>query len=194
MTRKILMQNGNTAEVIKWDDEILFETDAEPTDVVIREDEDADTEPVDDADPGAVDEDAEPADGLKGPGDDAKDEPEGDEEEPEGEEPTEAEPAADANLAEAVVGQHLTSKKVHPAIAKRLSGQRFASIEEVDAAVKAELDYLKGVTGSGKPFAMGETETPSASGPDVIAERDRKVDEINSRYLGTPVPGTDVQE
>ncbi|NQT21258.1 MAG: hypothetical protein HQ592_16235, partial [Planctomycetes bacterium] len=89
------MQSGKDWNT-SWSDEILFEADAEPTEVLINEDEEgSDT----DAGTPATSEDENPEGQPEG---DVEAEPEGDKE-PDEEPATEAEPTESSNLSEAEV-------------------------------------------------------------------------------------------
>lgn len=164
-----------------WSDEILFEADAEPTEVLINEDEEGS-----DADAGtpATSEDENPEGQPEG---DVEAKPEGDKE-PDEEPATEAEPAESTALTDAQVVAYLKENKVNTLVAERLATQGFATEDAVKEAVAAELQYLKAATNSGKPFGMQESASPAAETIS-MTERDERLDKINSRHLGTTIPG-----
>jgi hypothetical protein len=68
----------------------------------------------------------------------------------------------------------------------RLSQNRYASIEELQSAIQAEIRYLSEVTGAGKPFGMGE----SAGAPKSEREKAEAVAEaanrVNQKYFSSP--------
>jgi len=160
-----------------WSDEVLFEADAQPTEVVIREDEEETS-----TDEAPATEEEEIPEGQP----EGEIEPEGDVE-PDVIPETEAEPDVPPTLSEAELVAIFKEGSVNPLVAQRLATQQFQSKEDVVEAIAAELKYLKAATSSGKPFGMQEN-VPQTKGSISIAERDKRLDEINSRHLGTKIP------
>ena len=67
-------------------------------------------------------------------------------------------PAAEATpepMAQAEVDTALAESGLPEIAVKRLAGATYADKAALDAAVAAEVEYLKTVTGSGKPFGLG---------------------------------------
>lgn len=58
----------------------------------------------------------------------------------------------------------------------------FQTEDAVKEAVQSEIAYLKEITASGKPFAMGETAAPKTQTVD-MAEVERRKDAVNKKYL-----------
>jgi hypothetical protein len=133
---------------MEWNDEILFEENAEPVEVTIREEEVAEPEPVEET----------------------------------------AEETAYLSAEE--VQAHLAERKVNALIVERVSARQYAEMSEVDEAVQAEQEYIKAVTGAGRPFSMGESQRAPAQAVST-EERDRRIREANQRWLGTGDGGSE---
>lgn len=100
--------------------------------------------------------------------------------------PAAAVPAAAAAKVPAVeVAAELDRHNLPPASRARLSEAEYATAEEVKTAALAEIDYIKTVTGSGKPFtrksAAEATERP-------LAERAAVQDSILNQTFGQNRP------
>lgn len=61
---------------------------------------------------------------------------------------------------------------------------RFASEEEVKEAAKAELEYIKAVTRSGKPFGMNAQVDKKSDVVDGLAEANKAKDELTREFMG----------
>jgi len=82
-------------------------------------------------------------------------------------------------LTESEVGDVLR-ESYHAAIAPRLEGQQFETVEAVHEAAQRELNFVKEITGSGKPVNFG-SQPPRTLTLDEIAERQQRV---NIKFLG----------
>lgn len=148
-----------------WNDEILVEAEAEEVTVSITEDE-AETEDTEQVEQPEVEEQPEEV---------PQEAPEAEEE------PTEAAPQF---MGEAEVVAFLKERKVKPVIANRLASGLYENQQELEEAVAAEVAYLKEVTGSGRPFGVGVSESANEPRSISVAERDEKLSAINKKYLG----------
>jgi hypothetical protein len=78
--------------------------------------------------------------------------------------------------------QEVLNKSNLPQIAKdKLAKGRYTKLEEVEAAVKAESDYLKEIRGSGRPFGQGNS-NPVDQKPKSQAEYNARIEEIIKRH------------
>lgn len=86
-------------------------------------------------------------------------------------------------LLEVAIVKEILSETELPDYAKTklaFSG-RFMSKEEVLEAAQAEVDYLKAVTRSGKPFGMGKTEKPESK--DKFAEAEQRKNALVENFM-----------
>ncbi|NMC34209.1 MAG: hypothetical protein GYA36_17380 [Veillonellaceae bacterium] len=83
-----------------------------------------------------------------------------------------------AMLQEDGVKSILAASGLPPAAQLRLQKQ-YTTRQSLDEAIAAERDYLKAVTGSGRPFGLTSTYTT-----DVLEEVDKRKNEINNKYFG----------
>ncbi|MFA5323883.1 MAG: hypothetical protein WC373_14525, partial [Smithella sp.] len=65
---------------------------------------------------------------------------------------------------------------------QRLAEKSYFDLSELTTAITSETDYIKSVSGSGKPFGLSESESPTPKQVD-IAEINRRKDEVNKKYL-----------
>jgi len=79
------------------------------------------------------------------------------------------------------VSEILTGTRLPKPAQARLSAQAWADETALAEAVENEIAYLKEITGSGKPFGLGES---AAAQPARMSETDRlsALDEIDRRY------------
>lgn len=94
-------------------------------------------------------------------------------------------PAAPVALAEADVTAALESSRLPAAAREKLAGRQYASLDELGDAIKAEVDYLKEVTGSGQPIANGGGAVPQKRG---LAERDETMNAVAARMFNVRRP------
>lgn len=85
-------------------------------------------------------------------------------------------------LLESTEVAHILAESSLPDTARnRLAFANYVSAEEVQAAIAAEIDYIKSVTNSGKPpTAVGTGRTPQRTLEEVNAEKDK----ANQKWLG----------
>lgn len=87
---------------------------------------------------------------------------------------------AEPTYLESTAIQEVLGKSNLPQVAKdKLAKGRYQKIEEVEAAVKEESDYVKELRGSGRPFAQGNS-NPQA--PQTQADYDTRISEIIKQY------------
>ena len=115
-----------------WDDEILFESDAESEPVTISEDEQAAGEPN----------------------------PEPELETPESPVPEPAQEAVKF-LTEAQVAELLDKRHLHSLVRTRLQAGKYIDLPTLERAVTDELAYLRELTGAGRPFGLAESAASS---------------------------------
>jgi hypothetical protein len=87
------------------------------------------------------------------------------------EEETPAEPPAPEVLAPERVKEMVEATKLPDAAKTRLSEAEYADEPAVQAAIEAEVAYIKEVTGSGRPFAQGGGRAPESHKPRTEEER-----------------------
>lgn len=97
---------------------------------------------------------------------------------------------ATANVADAVAAASevaaVVEKSSLPALAKaRVAAGEYRTLAEVDAAITAEADYLKKITGSGRPHNPAAT---AAAKPVALAERSATVDKLIDKAFGHSGP------
>lgn len=95
-------------------------------------------------------------------------------------------PQADApKVLEATEVNKMLEASSLPAVSRaRLAERQFADGDAVQTAIQAEIDYLKEVTGSGKPVGGFSQRTPQQS--QVLAEVSEAKDKIAENFLGNP--------
>ena len=96
-------------------------------------------------------------------------------------------PPAPASLEPEKV-QELVAATSLPDVSKaKLSEAEYADEDAVEAAIKAEVAYIKELTGSGKPFAQGAGSAPEQHKPRTAEEADadwnRILTEVGMPYL-----------
>lgn len=93
---------------------------------------------------------------------------------------TEAHPEEEVLLSEAEATSILGESNLPDVVKKRLAESGYKDAEQVEEAITAEVEYLKAVTGSGKPFGQGGSQPPDTS----ISEADvqKKYDDIDRRH------------
>lgn len=99
---------------------------------------------------------------------------------------TPAAPAPEpASLEPKAVKDELAKSTLPEASQERLAGGKYANLSELQKAIETEIAYVKQLTGSGKPFGMGET-APANSGSPAAALKelaDAK-DAVNEKFMG----------
>jgi hypothetical protein len=96
-------------------------------------------------------------------------------------EPQESEPTAlsEAEVV-ALVPDHLPAE-----MRKRLAGQEYFTESEVEQAVGAEIDYLKSVTGSGKPFGKAKkAQAPVANLSEAAEQNVKHHKAVQNKWFG----------
>jgi len=78
----------------------------------------------------------------------------------------------------------LKERKVKPVIANRLATGLYENQQELEKAVAAEVAYLKEVTGSGRPFGVGVSESANKPQSVSVTERNERLSAINKKHLG----------
>lgn len=97
------------------------------------------------------------------------------EEKPETKPVEEVKPLAEAEVVKIVGETHLPD-----AAQKRLAAQPYANEKELRTAIEAEVEYVKTLTGSGKPWGLGGTQP--ADQPISEADYQKSLDEIDRRH------------
>jgi hypothetical protein len=69
---------------------------------------------------------------------------------------------------------------LHTAIKNRVASAKYHTLEELNAALDAEVTYFKAITGSGEPFAQGASQLVESRMTD--EEHQKHLDEIDKRY------------
>jgi hypothetical protein len=90
-------------------------------------------------------------------------------------------PAAPVRLAEQDVKQILAQTNLPKAAQSRLLAEAYADDKALREAIETEIEYVKTLTGSGAPFAQGQTTPPA---PTKVSEADyqKSLDAIDRRY------------
>ena len=65
---------------------------------------------------------------------------------------------------------------------ERLGETAYRDIEQLQAAIASEKEYIKSITGSGEPFGLSESETPTPKPVD-MSEIEKRKDAINKKHL-----------
>ena len=92
----------------------------------------------------------------------------------------ESEDGAPAVLPLGEVADYLAGYNLPAAIFEKLAGGVYASLEELETARTKEIEYLKELTGSGKPFAQVGSQTNK--NPMTEADYDARMQKIGERY------------
>ncbi|MFA5322347.1 MAG: hypothetical protein WC373_06695 [Smithella sp.] len=81
-----------------------------------------------------------------------------------------------------VIEEALSASRLPVISQQRLAEKSYFDLSELTTAITGELDYIKSVSGSGKPFSLSESENPTPKQPD-LTEINRRKDEVNQKYL-----------
>lgn len=76
----------------------------------------------------------------------------------------------------------LAASKLPKASQNRMSERTFETREQLSEAITAEIEYIKEISGSGKPFGMSESES-TAPKPVNMAEVEKRKDEVNQKHF-----------
>jgi hypothetical protein len=101
--------------------------------------------------------------------------------EPELPQPTENIPEP-AYIEAELVMEALTKSSLPAAAKKRLAGQQFKTLEEMDKSIQDEIEYLSEITGAGRVVGLGELHvTTKRTDP---AQVDAAKDRVIKQYFG----------
>ena len=102
----------------------------------------------------------------------------------EGDDPDETSGEESQYLSETDVATFLSRTRLPEVVKQRLGKGQYSDLDDLKTAAANEIEYVKAVTGSGKPFGLGETqEAPADIKLDEKAYKER-LDEINKKWLG----------
>lgn len=102
--------------------------------------------------------------------------------EPEPESTPESEPPAPAALSPEAVREALAETNLPGKSVLALLAGQYADEAALSGAVQAEIKRIKELSGSGRPFAMGETAPVTSRRPASRAEIEEVMDQVNSRF------------
>ena len=101
-----------------------------------------------------------------------------------GDDPGEMSGEESQHLSETDVATFLSRTRLPEAVKQRLGKSQYSDLDDLKTTAANEIEYVKAVTGSGKPFGLGETQdVPVDTKLDENAYKER-LDEINKKWLG----------